>query len=102
MTIAHSHPSETTGRALAIIDRRCRHERRQAFDRRGERPSSAVADLAARPDAGFVAHLIATSVHAPQTRNLRRADADVAAMAYRGVASPKPVETRSSFATRTA
>jgi hypothetical protein len=28
---------------------------------------------AARPDAGFVAHLIATAEHVPQTRNLRRA-----------------------------
>ena len=26
-----------------------------------------------RPDPGFVAHLIATAAHVPQTRNLRRA-----------------------------
>jgi hypothetical protein len=40
-----------------------------------------------RPDASFVAHLIATATQAPQTRILRRADgADVEA-AYKSVAN---------------
>lgn len=35
-----------------------------------------------RPDARFVAHLIATAVHAPQARMLRRAGAGQGAAAY--------------------
>ena len=38
-----------------------------------------------RPDAGFVAHLIATSVHAPQTRLRRQASAQDAVTRYRKV-----------------
>jgi len=45
-----------------------------------------VSSRVARPDASFIAHLIATAEQAPQTRVLRRADvADVEA-AYRAVA----------------
>ncbi|KZD22984.1 hypothetical protein [Tardiphaga robiniae] len=46
-----------------------------------------VSSRVARPDASFIAHLIATAEQAPQTRVLRRADvADVEA-AYRAVAN---------------
>lgn len=38
--------------------------------------------LAFRPDACFVAHLIATAVHAPQTRTLRRASPGQGAASY--------------------
>jgi hypothetical protein len=38
--------------------------------------------VAGRPHADFIAHLIATSVLAPQTRVRRRADPDQAAAAY--------------------
>ena len=44
-----------------------------------------------RPDPGFVTHLIATAVQAPQTRVLRRATAADAETAYR----PRPCERRS-------
>lgn len=37
-----------------------------------------------RPDARFVAHLIATGLFAPQTRTLRRAGADDGAKTYSG------------------
>lgn len=46
-----------------------------------------VSSRVARPDASFIAHLIATAEQVPQTRVLRRADvADVEA-AYRSVAN---------------
>jgi hypothetical protein len=46
-----------------------------------------VSSRVARPDASFIAHLIATAEQAPQTRELRRAAvADVEA-AYRAVAN---------------
>ena len=49
--------------------------------------SAPVSSRVARPDASFVAHLIATADQAPQTRELRRAAvADVEA-AYRAVAN---------------
>jgi hypothetical protein len=49
--------------------------------------SAPVSSRTARPDAAFIAHLIATAEQAPQTRTLRRADvADVEA-AYRSVAN---------------
>ncbi len=38
-----------------------------------------------RPDAGFIAHLIATSAQAPQTRARRRAEPIEAISAYRGL-----------------
>ncbi len=49
-------------------------------------PAATVAshDLAARPDARFVAQLIATATFAPQTRALRRAAPDDAATTYSG------------------
>lgn len=37
-----------------------------------------------RADATFVVHLIATAAHAPQTRNLRRAETGDAMTSYRG------------------
>jgi len=42
-----------------------------------------------RPDPSFVAHLIATAAHVPQTRNLRRAAPSDAHSAY--TASLRPV-----------
>jgi hypothetical protein len=38
-----------------------------------------------RPDAGFIAHLIATSAQAPQTRARRRAEPGEAVSAYAGL-----------------
>jgi hypothetical protein len=43
-----------------------------------------------RPDAGFVAHLIATAEQAPQTRRLRRASPDEALSAYAAHLTPAP------------
>ncbi|UTD30308.1 hypothetical protein [Bradyrhizobium sp. WD16] len=40
-----------------------------------------------RPDAGFIAQLIATAEHLPQTRSLRRADPADAQLSYRCVAN---------------
>lgn len=39
-----------------------------------------------RPNSGFVAQLIATAAHAPQTRNLCRASPEDAQASYRAVA----------------
>jgi hypothetical protein len=53
--------------------------------------SAPVSSRVARPDASFIAHLIATAEQAPQTRELRRAAvADVEA-AYRAVANQNAV-----------
>jgi hypothetical protein len=41
--------------------------------------------VASRPDAGFIAHLIATSAQAPQTRARRRAEPGEAISAYCGL-----------------
>jgi hypothetical protein len=50
-------------------------------------PATPVSSRVARPDASFIAHLIATAEQAPQTREQRRAAvADVEA-AYRSVAN---------------
>jgi hypothetical protein len=38
-----------------------------------------------RPNANFIAHLIATAAQAPQTRARRRAEPEVAAAAYRAL-----------------
>jgi hypothetical protein len=46
------------------------------------RAKAPVTVLAVRPDARFVAQLIATATHAPQTRALRRASADDAVTSY--------------------
>jgi len=47
-----------------------------------ERPLQASAVRVARPDASFVAHLIAMAEQAPQTRTLRRETPTVARGAY--------------------
>ena len=75
------------GCSLAIVDRRRSDRRDSAADRRRDRDARAAAfsDTPPRPDAGFVAHLIATSLHAPQTRLLRRAEANAGTAAYRSV-----------------
>ena len=44
--------------------------------------------VAGRPEAGFLAHLIATRAQMPQTRALRRADSDVAAAIYADASRP--------------
>ena len=53
-------------------------------------PAAAAAPVspAVRPDARFVAQLIATATHAPQTRALRRATLDDVVSTYSG-ASPR-------------
>jgi len=43
---------------------------------------NAAAAPASRPDAGFLAHLIAMSAQAPQTRLRRRAEPSTASAAY--------------------
>ena len=55
-------------------------------------PGAAVAPgyPAVRPDARFVAQLIATAAHAPQTRALRRAALDDVVSTYSGT-SPRDV-----------
>lgn len=46
-----------------------------------------VSSRVARPDASFIAHLIATAEQVPQTRELRRAAVSDVEAAYRAVAS---------------
>lgn len=91
--------SDTAGRELVILDRRDRSERRQTIDRRADRRASVTAELATRPDSSFVAHLIATSSHAPQTRTLRREDAGVATATYLGTTRPAPTRAQGSATT---
>lgn len=43
------------------------------------------AHQASRPDCGFIAHLIATKIQAPQTRTRRRAEPGEAISAYAGL-----------------
>lgn len=50
-------------------------------------PPGASSHPAVRHDAAFVAHLIATAAHAPQTRNLRRASAGHVMTAYSDVST---------------
>lgn len=49
--------------------------------------SAPASSRTARPDAAFLAHLIATAEQAPQTRALRRADAADVDAAYRAASS---------------
>jgi len=49
----------------------------------GREPKAARADR--RANAGFIAHLIATAAHMPQTRERRRAEPEVALAAYRAL-----------------
>lgn len=61
-----------------------------------------VSSRVARPDASFIAHLIATAEQAPQTRTLRRAAiADVEA-AYRAVATTNAMGSASDRTQRMA
>lgn len=46
-----------------------------------------------RPDAAFIAHLIATADHAPQTRLLRRAAPADAVTRYRVASDTPPINT---------
>ena len=57
---------------------------------------AAVLDRAVRPDARFVAQLIATASHAPQTRALRRASADDATATYAGARRDLPLAANGS------
>ena len=75
---------ETQGRALIAVE----------APRRGERsPHSA-----SHPSAPFVAHLIATRMQAPQTRERRRAEPEEAIAVYRSMT--KPVPEKRAFGTR--
>src|SRR5689334_12887327 len=49
-----------------------------------------IARRLTRPDPIFVAHLIATAAHVPQTRNLRRAAPSDALTAYTAQHRPQP------------
>lgn len=49
-----------------------------------------------RADATFVVHLIATAAHAPQTRDLRRAETDDVMTTYRGTVTRERVTTTPS------
>ncbi len=49
-----------------------------------------------RPDATFVVHLIATATHAPQTRELRRAEAGDVTTTYKGTVARERATTLSS------
>jgi hypothetical protein len=49
-----------------------------------------IARQVTRPDPTFVAHLIATAAHLPQTRNLRRAAPSDAHSAYTAQHRPQP------------
>ncbi|MBV9983613.1 hypothetical protein [Bradyrhizobium sp.] len=49
-----------------------------------------IARQMTRPDPTFVAHLIATAAHLPQTRNLRRAAPSDAHSAYTAQDRPQP------------
>jgi hypothetical protein len=51
---------------------------------------TAIARRLTRPDPTFVAHLIATAAHLPQTRNLRRATPSDAHSAYTAQHRPQP------------
>jgi hypothetical protein len=72
LTIAQdegSPESDETSRTVALVPTG-RYDRRAPLAR------------AARPDAGFVTHLIATAAQLPQTRSIRRAAPAVAQSAY--------------------
>jgi hypothetical protein len=59
---------------------------------RAQEPTSSQRHVSTRPDASFVAHLIATAEQAPQTRTLRRATPLDALVAYgRATAQATPV-----------
>lgn len=53
-----------------------------------------VSSRVARPDASFIAHLIATAKQVPQTRELRRAAVSDVEAAYRAVANVGSVINR--------
>lgn len=76
---------EETSRSVTLLPSDASHDRRARIIR------------AARPDAGFVTHLIATAEQLPQTRTLRRAAAADVHSAY--AARLQPV-TRAGGRTR--
>ena len=75
---------ETESRALIAIE--------------APRPSERTASSAHRPAAAFLAQLIATQMHAPQTRARRRAEPEDVIAVYRSMT--KPVAQRRIFGTR--
>jgi hypothetical protein len=77
-------PPETQSTALIAIE----------APRRSERSAQSVC----HPSAPFVAHLIATRMQAPQTRERRRAEPEEAIAVYRSMT--KPVACRRAFGTR--
>jgi hypothetical protein len=74
-----SRESDETSRSGALVSTARSYDRRVSVVR------------AARPDAGFVAHLIATAEQLPQTRTLRRAAPADAQSAY--AARQRPAAT---------
>jgi hypothetical protein len=76
--------TEAPGAALVAIEPPRRHE---------HFPQSAR-----HPSASFVAHLLATRMQAPQTRERRRAEPEEAIAVYRSMT--KPVTGRAVFGTR--
>jgi len=77
-------PSEARGPALVTVEQ--------------PRQSERISQLARHPLAPFVAHLIATRMQAPQTRERRRAEPDEAIAVYRFMT--KPVTMRRVFGTQ--
>ena len=69
-------PPEAPGHALITIEAPPSHERARQFAR--------------HPSAPFVAHLIATRMQAPQTRERRRAEPKEAIAVYRSMTKPVP------------
>jgi hypothetical protein len=57
--VGHETPADTRSRSLVTLDPRSRHS---------------SCGCAERPSSTFLAHLIATTQHAPQTRQRRRAE----------------------------
>jgi hypothetical protein len=55
------------------------------------KPTSTASDSVIRPDARFIAQLIATASHAPQTRALRRASSEDANATYATARRDLPV-----------
>ncbi len=79
-----AHPSELAGPAGASASSRALVAVLPA-------PSARPRDVApsARPDAGFLAHLVATAQQAPQTRTRRRTEPADAGAIYAAAAAPR-------------
>lgn len=80
----NSAASEAPGSALIAVE----------APRQSEPPLQSML----HPSAPFVAHLLATRMHAPQTRARRRAEPEEAIAVYRSMT--KPVPCKRAFGTR--